>query len=122
MFDSIIKHYNMEGEVIPFEDWIKLVEDPDYRKVDRTEFSENEFVSTVLLGLDHNFGGHGPPKIFETMSHENGEWVEQVRYATKEEAKAGHAVVVARVLARQHLRQHPFGRVIELEEVENDEG
>lgn len=48
-------------------------------------------VSTVFLGLDHNFGG-GPPLIFETMifpsnnSSETGCW----RYSTEAEALEGH--------------------------------
>jgi hypothetical protein len=43
-------------------------------------------VSTVFLGLDHNFGGRGRPLLFETMT--NDRMVE--RYATWEEAEAGH--------------------------------
>lgn len=46
-------------------------------------------VSTVFLGLDHNWG-EGPPLIFETMIF--GGWHDdyQERYSTYEEAEAGH--------------------------------
>lgn len=51
-------------------------------------------VSTVFLGIDHNFRSSGPPVLFETMifgPDEGGCW----RYATWAEAAAGHAAVVA---------------------------
>lgn len=57
-------------------------------------------VSTVFLGLDHNFSG-GAPILFETLvfaPNEDGERVgvetSMIRYATKEEAMAGHQEVV----------------------------
>lgn len=64
------------------------------------------WVSTVFLGIDHNFFGKGPPILFETMI-QGGEptiglggwdmegWQDyQKRYATWEEAEAGHARAV----------------------------
>ena len=52
-------------------------------------------VSTVFLGLDHNWGG-GPPLIFETMLFGGPEPVDgwQYRYSTQEQARAGHQKVV----------------------------
>jgi len=57
-------------------------------------------VSTVFLGIDHNWGG-GPPLIFETMIFNQGPeserpWHEeyQERYSTWEQAEAGHARAV----------------------------
>jgi hypothetical protein len=32
----------------------------------------NLIVSTVFLGLDHNYSGHGPPLLFETMVFQDG--------------------------------------------------
>ncbi len=57
---------------------------------------ERVWVSTVWMGLDHNYFHPGdPPIIFETMvfggSHD--QW--QDRYSTREQAAAGHARVVA---------------------------
>lgn len=53
-------------------------------------------VSTVFLGLNHNFGP-GDPILFETMifGGEHDEY--QDRYCTLEQAMAGHAKAVAMV-------------------------
>ena len=59
-------------------------------------------VSTVFLGLDHNFTGGGPPLIFETMVFgPGGEGLEQERWSTWQEAEAGHAKYLAEMRARQ---------------------
>lgn len=52
-------------------------------------------VSTVWLGLDHQFGD-GPPLIFETMVFpaESSMDLDCERYSTEEEAKAGHSAMV----------------------------
>ncbi len=113
MFD--LRYYNKKGEPVSFSQWMVLCQDPEYRRVDKTDFPGGDFVSTVLLGLNHSYDGGGL-KIFESMSFENDEWVEQVRYATEEEAKVGHTEMVARVMAKKHLKQHPFGRTIDLED------
>jgi hypothetical protein len=56
-------------------------------------------VSTVFLGVDHNWLDGGDPQIFETMvfggPHDGDQW----RYATWDEAEAGHA----RTLERERL-------------------
>jgi hypothetical protein len=55
-------------------------------------------VSTVFLGIDHQFFGNGPPLLFETMLFTpDGE--EMVRYSTWEQAERGHAAMLARVRA-----------------------
>jgi len=54
-------------------------------------------VSTVFLGLDHNFMG-GDPILFETMIFGAGDVGEESyldRYCTWAEAEAGHARAVA---------------------------
>lgn len=57
-------------------------------------------ISTVWLGIDHNFMMEGPPLIFETMVFD-GNFGDRYceRYATKDEALAGHAKAVAWVKA-----------------------
>jgi len=46
-------------------------------------------VSTVFLGMDHNWG-YGPPILFETMIF-GGKYNEEMwRYCTWEEAEEGH--------------------------------
>lgn len=54
------------------------------------------WISTVFLGIDHNWSG-GPPICFETMIFpKNGNLSEcyMTRYHTGKEAKAGHDRVV----------------------------
>lgn len=93
--------------------WGELAEDPSYRRVARTMVGEL-CVSTVWLGLDHNY--RPPPLIFETMVFDEGttesvEWggitrgfnpsLDEFtrRYTTEEQAVAGHDQVVAELLA-----------------------
>lgn len=66
--------------------------------VDKTELPGNIEVSTVFLGLDHSFyflKKNYVPILFETMVRggEHDQW--QDRYATWDEAQAGHDRVVA---------------------------
>lgn len=72
---------------------------PTLRHVAYTEWPEVQ-VSTVFLGLDHQFGS-GPPLLFETVifwpDHELDNYCE--RYSTKADAEAGHQAVVAMVRA-----------------------
>lgn len=74
------------------------------------------FVSTIFLGLDFTFGFDGPPQLFETMAFGAPEQAEffgrkkimrpplhqySRRYATWDEAVAGHEQVCAEV--REHI-------------------
>ena len=63
-------------------------------------------ISTVFLGVDHGFSSEGPPILFETMVFANPKPGERFpeeldgmmqRYATWDEAEAGHAEMVAEV-------------------------
>ncbi len=53
-------------------------------------------VSTVFLGIDHNFRGTGLPILFETIVFQVGTDADYDcrRYATLAEAMAGHAAMV----------------------------
>jgi len=53
-------------------------------------------ISTVFLGLDHNWGD-GPPILFETMVFGGELDQEQERYSTWEEAEVGHQRMVEMV-------------------------
>jgi hypothetical protein len=86
----------------------KLLEDREYKVVGQDRVGRF-FVSTVWVGLNHNYGD-GPPLIFETMVFDeskkqeygigDGKWTslgEDVftdRYSTEEGAKAGHVEVL----------------------------
>ena len=54
-------------------------------------------VSTVFIGLDHNFGD-GPPLLWETMIFGGAYDQETWRYTTRAEAEAGHRRAVERVI------------------------
>lgn len=77
--------------------WAKFMSEAD-RTVKRTLQGDVE-VSTVFLGLDHNFHAEGPPILFETMVFTAGRGGGCRRYATWEEAVQGHDQTVARVFA-----------------------
>lgn len=65
------------------------------RFVGRDILMTGVYVSTVWLGINHNFGG-GKPLIFESMvfpSRGNGEY-DQIRYHTEAEALNGHKKLV----------------------------
>lgn len=55
-------------------------------------------VSTVFLGLNHQFGA-GPPLLFETIIFGGPKNGYQRRYSTWKEAEAGHAEAVGMVRA-----------------------
>ena len=78
--------------------WGKWFGDHRKRRVAYTKVGER-FVSTVFLGLDHNYDDEGPPILFETMIFEGDDGGDMWRYATWEEAEKGHAEAVAKVKA-----------------------
>lgn len=55
-------------------------------------------VSTVFLGLDHNWGDGGEPLLFETMIFGGQHDQFQERYSTWDEAEAGHHKACAMIL------------------------
>ena len=90
------KYYNKKGEVINMMEWANLLENKDYKIIKQEELSNGKWVSTVWLGLNHNFGT-GKPLIFETMVFPNeGDFsdVDVERYSTLEEAEEGHQELV----------------------------
>ena len=77
-------------------EWAEWFERTD-RRVERTNVPEfGADVSTVFLGLDHQWG-NGPPLLFETMIFGGGMDGYQERYSTWDEAVEGHARVVDKV-------------------------
>lgn len=65
------------------------------RRVDYTDIGPDCHVSTVFLGLDHNYNGPDhPPILFETMVF-GGDWDGRTyRYTNMGEAKRGHWEIV----------------------------
>jgi hypothetical protein len=104
-----IDHNNHEDAILFAKLW-----DPEYRRVAQDRVG-GVFVSTVFLPIDHSFGG-GPPILFETMVFGYGPsgvrrlWMRltgrriqeeyQWRYVFEEDARDGHAKVLAAVKSR----------------------
>lgn len=90
--------YDRNGTPIDIWAWCSLYEDDHYRQIVLTAVYDNVDVSTVWLGVDHNFWSPGkPPIIFETMVFGGLFDKEQYRYATEAQAIAGHDQIVAKV-------------------------
>ena len=68
----------------------------DVRRVGLDENDGGVRVSTVFLGLDHGFG-RGEPVLFETMVFGGSHDGDQKRYATWDEAVAGHHAKLIKV-------------------------
>lgn len=72
--------------------------DPENRIVKQeygTYKGKEYFVSTVDLGMDHQYG-EGEPLYYETMIFLKDSWIDLYcdRYTTREEALAGHNHVI----------------------------
>jgi hypothetical protein len=69
------------------------------RAVAQETLPDGRWLSTVFLGHDHDVGG-GPPLLFETMLFKSEDDLREeycARYATWDEAAAGHAAVLRRI-------------------------
>jgi hypothetical protein len=99
-----MRHFilNRIGEPVEcdFDEWIRLWRE-DMRPLARTELP-GVTVSTVFLGLDHQYGD-GPPVLWETMVFTEGNSTvsgfneEQWRYTSRESALEGHRRAVAKL-------------------------
>lgn len=93
------EHYRLKPdhsiERVELMEWATYFETAD-RRVANTE-EDGWRVSTVFLGLDHQYG-EGPPLVFETMVFE-GSFSDLLcwRYSTWDEAEAGHQRAVTLV-------------------------
>lgn len=91
-------YYDKKGKPITLMQWAQLTNDEAYRRISLTADGEHR-VSTVWLGLDHNWGS-GKKQIFETMVFKQGSWsdLDCQRYSTLSEAKKGHRAMVKKWL------------------------
>lgn len=96
MADKYILNEQREAVPASLAEWASWFEE-NKRRVGRTEIGDVT-VSTVFLGLDHNWG-RGRPLLFETMIFGGPHDEYQERYSTWAEAEAGHAKAVAMVQA-----------------------
>ena len=80
--------------------WARWFEQDERRVVRQQRWTRpdgvNILVSTVFLGLDHNFGmAHRMPVLWETMVFVDGESTDEYRYTSLEAAIHGHNRVVS---------------------------
>lgn len=91
---------NDQKEVIPCSDirtWGEMFKDTSRRVVASTKVG-GIHVSTVFLGLDHNYLEEGPPLVFETLVFGGDMSEEMERYSTWAEAEEGHLRMLEKVI------------------------
>lgn len=88
-----MSNYILEGKKpVKMDDvieWGKWFETAD-RTVRKTKIDKDTEVSTVFLGVDHDFLQTGDPVLFETMVFVKGEGNLGARYTTWDAAEKGH--------------------------------
>ena len=92
-----MSHYilNEDRTCTPCEmmDWAEQFEKIN-RNVAKDDIDDHR-ISTVFIGLDHNWLGFGPPLLFETMVfNKTGYDIYCTRYTTWDEAEKGHQEAV----------------------------
>lgn len=92
----------MKGLLAWTEDSLNL----NYKIIEQTELGNGCWVSTVWLGLDHNFGFVTRPLIFGSMVfHKEQPDLECWRYSTEEEAQRGHKMLVKKWSSMKSIDQ-----------------
>lgn len=101
-----MRYYDRQGESMTMAQWVARLEgdtDGSYRVVRQTDLPDGSILSTIWLGLDHNWMPGGRRLIFETMRFGSDffpdPWGDgessQVRYSSEEEAIEGHGRILA---------------------------
>lgn len=96
-----MKYFDRQGNEISKEEYVKLFEDMEYRRIGLTDTPRGE-ISTVWLGINHS-SGQGKPLIFETLCPDQ----HMDRYSTEEEAREGHRRYVLRYGGEGRMGQCP---------------
>lgn len=90
-------------------EWAEFFEDASRRIVRKTQLTTTIEVSTVFLGMDHNFGREGSPILFETMVFRNESGEEMDRCSTWDEAEAMHERMIEAVCQSDGISKPPKG-------------
>lgn len=102
-------HYILDGTVpVPEPDlfvWARWFETAD-RHVAETWVTLEVRVSTVFLGLDHQWGD-GPPLLWETMIFGGARDCETWRWSSWHAAEQGHEAAVAMARAALEAQETP---------------
>jgi hypothetical protein len=94
--DAPNPYCDKEGNPMSLWEWMNFNNDMSYKVIGKDDFGKIH-VSTVWLGLNHNFEPFGKPLIFETMIFDENEQPGELnqyqeRYCTEEEALDGHKI------------------------------
>jgi hypothetical protein len=96
-----IDYYARDGSPLTMAEWMHLHGDPDYKRVALETVGDVE-VSTVWLGLNHEWDDTRPPRYFETMlfgALDDDDEVRCWRWTSEEAAVAGHERIVTALRA-----------------------
>jgi hypothetical protein len=86
--------------------WTEWMAVPERRRVALDHVTAQIYVSTIFLGLDHNFFDLlAPPILFETMVFGGAMNLFQERYCTWDDAELGHNTILAEVIAVEELER-----------------
>lgn len=101
ILDRLGAAFDLDGLPMSLREWVfeYNTREEGRGKVEQIHLPNGYYISTVWLGLNHRFGGGGPPLTYESMvflDWGDGHALDQVRYATEEEARAGHERLVHR--------------------------
>lgn len=99
------KYYVLDGTGNPVVEtdihkWARWFDGAKQERIVEKTLIKDIMVSTVFLALDHNYGGKGPPILWETLVFGGPMEGEQDRCAgVREQAEAMHRKMVDRVSA-----------------------
>jgi hypothetical protein len=94
-------YYDRKGKLITQDEWTRLFANKKYQILKQTKVGDR-LVSTVWLGMNHNFGWGKKPLIFETLVlDDNYSEDDGTRYSSESAARRGHKKFVKKTLARQ---------------------
>jgi hypothetical protein len=90
--------------------WAEWFSKNENRILRQTDIARNIWVSTVFLGVDHNYtrSGRGPPVLWETMIFGGRHDQYHQRYTSRADALEGHDAAVA--LTKAALRNRSRSR------------
>mgnify|MGYP001559975234 CR=1 FL=1 len=92
---SRMMYYRLDGNIVTHVDdvmeWSRWFAKAN--RIIKRDVIDSVIISTVFLGIDHNFGDSGPPILFKTIIFGDDD-VEDHHYATYDEAVAGHERIV----------------------------
>lgn len=82
-------YYDFHGSEITFEEWSKLYENTDARRVGSTWMGSSQYwISTVWIGINYAF--KGAPLIYETMIFNGDKDIYMERHTNWDAAEEGH--------------------------------